>query len=457
MAINLFSEFGPTNKSAWQQQVEQEIKRPVAELNRTTNTSPNELDPYYSHEEFNPENFFELNSCQKKDPGWLNMPEVVVNDPMLANDEIQKSLSGGAQAMLLHLQNNLTINDVSRLLHKVRLTDVPVFFKTPQNPSHLFELISKGSGYAMKGGIADDPVANWMNKGTSFDHSLKEKLSVCKATETMADFYPLMVESHVFHNAGATQQQELAFLVASFVSYLDKLTDNGISPSLALKSVFFSVSVGTDYMTEISKMRALRLLHKRITDAYGVNAAKPFIHASSSSFYYADTLPHTNMLRATSSAMSAVIGGCDALTVTPYDNLLRERTDFSARIARNVSSIIAHESYINQVSDPAAGSYFIEKKSNELAESAWQLFLDVERRGGIIASFENGFIQDEIDKSWHQKLEAMRNGSVMVGVNKYSNESPEIIALTKSEDHNETGIRVLPNRNLAKTWHLLHQ
>jgi methylmalonyl-CoA mutase len=456
MANNLFSEFDPTNKSAWEKQVEKEIKKPVNELNRHALNLNKKLDPYYSFEEFDPENIAELSACQRTTPGWLNMPETIVNDVTEANKKIQESLSGGAQAVVVDFQNKITTDGVSRLFHNIRLTDTPVFLKTRQNPLHVFELISKGSGYIMKGGIANDPLAQWMRSGQSFNHSLKDISSLCKATESMKDFYPVMVDGHVFHNAGATPQQELAFILANLAFYLDKLTDADIAPGLAFKSVFFSVSVGTDYLPEIAKLRALRLLHQRMANAYKVNNTKVFIHASTSSLYNSATLPHTNMLRATSSAMSAVIGGCDALTVRPYDELISQPNDFSERIARNVSSIIAHESYINQVADPAAGSYYIEKLSQELAESAWELFLEIENNGGIIDCFENGYIQDGIEKSWQEKLAAMNNGRVMVGVNKYLNEFSEISDFTSATDNSETEVRLLQNRNLAESWRTLH-
>ena len=454
MANNLFSEFDPTSKSAWKKQVEQEIKKPVAELFKGKNNQYNIPDPYYSFEEFDPENFSELDECQKTFPGWLNTPEIQVSDPVATNEKMHEVLSKGAHALVLDLQNNIKTNDVSRLFHNIRLTDTTVFFKTQQDPLEIFGLISNGSGYTIKGGIANDPVAQWMKTGQLFDHTLKDISSLCKATESMKHFYPIMVEGHVFHNAGATLQQELAFMLATMVFYLDKLTDADTTPSLAFKSIFFSVSVGTGYLPEISKLRALRLLNNRIADAYSIDTTKAFIHASTSSFYNSDTLPHTNMLRATSSAMSAVIGGCDALTVRAFDELISQPNDFSDRIARNVSSVLAHESYINQVADPAAGSYYIEKLSQELAESAWKLFLEVENRGGIIACFENDFIQDRIGTSWKEKVEAMNNGHVMVGVNKYSNKSAEISDLVKTNDY--TGTRLLQTRNLAKFWHILH-
>ena len=151
--------------------------------------------------------------------------------------------------------------------------------------------------------------------------------------------------------------------------------------------------------------------------------------------------------------MSAVIGGCDALTVLPYDHLLSEAKSFSERIAGNISSLLAYESYLDRVADPAAGAYLIETLSLKLADAAWDLFLQTEEKGGLVACFESGFIQDDIEKSWLKKTDSLNKERVMIGVNKFgTNEKTVPVYAQTSPNDDRQIIRTLPVRNLSESW-----
>lgn len=177
-------------------------------------------------------------------------------------------------------------------------------------------------------------------------------------------------------------------LISATVNYLDLLTDKGISPLTAFNRALFTISIGTNFLSEIAKLRAFRSLLRKISNAYQLPAelCTPFIQAQTSTFNDSASEPYTNMIRSASEAMSAVMGGCNALTVRPYDESANKQSDFSARIARNVSSILAHESALAYVADPAAGSYMLEKMSLDMAARAWELFLEMEESGGFRAS-----------------------------------------------------------------------
>ena len=458
MPGNLFSEFAPSDRKAWEKQAEKEIKGPVSELKLLKITGQDDIEPYLTPEDLDNERIKDLQKCQKKNPGWLNMPLIKRTESKLTNLKINNTLQGGAQAILLDITNtDLAKCEFPKLLHSIRLSDVPVYFKTEQNSDNLFDLISKGAGYYIKGGIAHDPIAHWMRSGQPFDMSFDEISVLLKKTKNMREFYPLMIESHVYHQAGANPVQELAFLISAMVGSVDILTNAGISPLQAINHFFFSVSAGTEYLTETSKLRALRYLYRKISRAYKLpdDLCHAFIHVSTSSFFNTEQLPHNNMLRATSEAMSAVVGGCNALTVRAYNHTYAEPDEFSDRIARNVSLLIANESYLNHVADPSAGSYFIENLTLKMADAAWSLFLTLEQKGGIITAFKNGFVQDEIEKSWNEKILSMSQERVIIGVNKFGSKS----ALTESDDlsivekKDETNqFRLLPERNLAKQW-----
>lgn len=456
MSEKLFSDFFASDKTAWIKQAEIELKGPVSKFETWKISEFKIIEPYLTAEDLNIDEVSALQNCQKKIPGWINVPGIDFQNAWLTNSKIIESLKTGAHGILLNIEGiDLEKCEFPKLLHTIRLSDIPIFFETEQNQNQLFDLISNGAGYYIRGGVAHDPIAHWMLCGQDFKESFEEIVKLLKKTEDMREFYPFMVESHVYHNAGATPVQELALITGTMVSYIDMLTDAGISPLQACNRFFLSISVGTEYLTEIAKLRALRFLYRRVSRAYGLpnELCTPFIHTKTSSFFATAQLPHNNIIRATSEAMSAVIGGCNALTVKAYNDTISEPDEFANRIARNTSSILSGESYLDKVADPAAGSYLIEELSNQLAEAAWKMFLEMETKGGLITCFNNGIIQDELEKSWNSKTSSIQSERIIVGVNKYEsdNQLSEILKFS-SLDKQEgivNNVQILPIRNLA--------
>ena len=162
-------------------------------------------------------------------------------------------------------------------------------------------------------------------------------------------------------------------LVTALVSFSNGYS-NGVSSGQAFDQTIFWVPIGTQYLTEIAKMRALRYLLKKIACAFALQEAQciPFIHAQTSIHYHGNQPDYTNLVRATAQAMSAVIGGCDALTVLPFDN---SDNALARRLATHVSYILEHESLFAKVADPAAGAFALEDMTLKLANAAWENFL----------------------------------------------------------------------------------
>ena len=456
MPGNLFSEFDLSNNDVWKKQAEQEMKQPVSEIRSLRRDGLNYIPPFQSARDLDEIRLDDLRNAQKRIPGWANVQVVQIDEPWAANSKIDKALKNGADGIYLKTKaKSIAKCEFSKVLHNVRLSENAVFFESGENAAELFDVISKGAGYYIKGGIAHDPVANWMRSGKDFEPALKAVVSLFEKTKNMREFYPVMIEGHIFHNSGANPVQELAFMAGTLVFYLDKLTEAGIAPVRALNHCFFSVSIGTAHLTEIAKLRALRFIYRKISSAYEVpdELCSAYIHTCTSSFYSTEQTPHNNLLRAASEAMSAVTGGCDALTVLGYNDGFVKYDDFSDRIARNLSLLISSESYLSHVADPAAGSYFIENLSLQLADAAWDLFLETEQKGGIIECFKTGFIQDEIEKSWLDKLTSMDQDKIMVGVNKYVSDQPVAHPDSTGLDISDSnGLRILSEKNLAGAW-----
>ena len=455
LMASFFSSLFPTaDKSAWLNQVLSESK--------STQRGDNEYDHlrWYTEEGFTVEPYYttsdlvegplttsileSIQAAQKQSPSWLNAPEYKITDEKADNVALRDALARGADALILTLTTptiNLT-DQLSRLLNGIKLSDTPVFFQfVSGRATDLVKALKIIAPYKLKGGLLIDT-----------DNSTTE---VTRLTADSPQFRTVCVNSHTFHNAGATATQELAFTLASLADAYDHLTERGLTIEQLVPKTTLSISVGTSYFMEIAKLRALRVLLARFASAYSSAPLPPFfIHGQTSTFYDAKATPNTNLLRATTEAMAAVIGVCDALSVHSFDTVLgtlastdhaTSATDFSARIARNVSILLKQESYLDKVADPSAGSYYIENLTHSLAEAAWSLFLSVEQQGGFARTLASGFVKTELDKAYQAKVQTVRDGKVLVGVTKFRFDEPSPQTYTAARD----GIGILPDRRLA--------
>jgi methylmalonyl-CoA mutase len=158
----------------------------------------------------------------------------------------------------------------------------------------------------------------------------------------------------------------------------------------------------------------------QLAGAYRVQGSNFHLHVRTARWNKFRQDAYNNMVRCTLEGMAAVLGGCDSLTVEPYNSRYGETDTQSRRIARNVHAILREESYLAKVADPAAGTYFIESLTYSLAQEAWKLFQTVEAQGGYRAARQSGFVQEEIARVRTERENAIRQGKqVLVGINKY--------------------------------------
>lgn len=201
--------------------------------------------------------------------------------------------------------------------------------------------------------------------------------------------------------------------------YITQLTYRGIEAGMALSKIRFSFSTVPEYFLQIAKLRSARLLWSVIAGRFvkgKKEAARMDIHCITSRWNKTLYNPYVNMLRTQTEAMSAVLGGTDSLTVEPYDIVSGNSPEFSERIARNQQIILKEESYFDRVADPGAGSYYLEKLTSILAESAWKLFLETEEKGGYLKALSEGFIQKKTEESAKKiKTEIVGRKSVLLG------------------------------------------
>ncbi len=292
----------------------------------------------------------------------------------------------------------------------------------------------------IKGSITSDPFEYLLTKG-ELPILLNQIFDEMKlATELMiksnSAIKTIGVSGLPFNNSGASAVQELAFTLATAVEYLDEMISRGLKVDDVAKRIKFTFGVGSFYFMEVAKLRAARMLWSTILEAYGVaeENRKMFIHCRTTKFNQTYFDPYVNMLRTTTEAFSAIVGGADSMHTNPFDESFNPADDFSRRIARNTQIILKEESHLDQVIDPAGGSYFVEKLTDDIATSAWKLFQSIEEKGGMLKAIQSGFVHDEIAKvAEAKKKDFVKRKSVLVGTNMYANPKEEMMEIKKRD------------------------
>jgi methylmalonyl-CoA mutase len=232
------------------------------------------------------------------------------------------------------------------------------------------------------------------------------------------------VALHPYHDGGASAVQDLAFGLATGVAYLRAMQARGLAVDLVAPRLQFAFSIGASFFIEIARLRAARLLWARVVAAFGggEQAQKLRIHGRTSAWTKTCSDAHNNMLRATAEAFAGVMGGCDSLHVSPFDEAVGLPDEFSRRIARNVQVILAQECNFFRLVDPAGGAAAVETLTDQIAREAWALFQTIEGQGGMAAALTAGFPQAQVAATRTERLNAIAlRREVIVGANMYVN------------------------------------
>lgn len=225
-----------------------------------------------------------------------------------------------------------------------------------------------------------------------------------------------------YAEAGAGPVTEVAVALATGVSYLRALTDAGLDLSQACRQIAFTLGAGRDLFVDLAAIRALRGTWARVVEASGGDPADgaAFVHVRSTRRRRTRRDPWVNMLRATGETLAAAAGGADAATLLPFDAALGEPDAFGRRMARNTQFILEQESHLNHVVDPAAGSWYLESLTGQLAQRAWDVLAEIEREGGMAAALASGRVQRrvrEVESKEREWLESRR--MAVTGVSTY--------------------------------------
>lgn len=231
-----------------------------------------------------------------------------------------------------------------------------------------------------------------------------------------------LASTEAWHDAGATAPQELGLAMAAGLAYLRAMEHAGHAVDEAAERIAFELQVGVDVFVEIAKLRAARRLWCRILEASGVSSPSMVLEARTAWRTLTARDPWTNLLRGTIGAFAARAGGVSSLVVRPFDEALGEPDALGERMARNTRLVLDEESHLDRVVDPAGGSFFLERLTEDLAEGGWKELQELERQGGIVAALRSGFVQDRLEESATKRREEVATRRLPItGVSEFPN------------------------------------
>ena len=249
--------------------------------------------------------------------------------------------------------------------------------------------------------------------------------------KNMPKFNSISISGYHMQEAGANQALELAFTLADGKEYVKTAIAKGMDVDQFAGRLSFFWAIGMNFYLEVAKMRAARLLWCRIMKGFDAKAPKSLMlrtHCQTSGWSLTEQDPYNNVVRTTIEAMAAVFGGTQSLHTNSFDEAIALPTEFSSRIARNTQLIIQEETHITNVIDPWAGSYMMEKLTQDMADAAWKIIEEVEAMGGMTKAVDSGWAKLKIEAAAAEKQARIDSGKdVIVGVNKYKLKTEDVI------------------------------
>lgn len=361
---------------------------------------------------------------------WLIANDFNISQPAAFNAALQRALAGGQTAIPIDDALKLDApTDLRVALDQADLSRIPLVVSSHWRAPHIYELLRKSLASRelarLTGFAGYDPLSHLARAGQlrkdAFERLAEYLTTVAEASPRLGS---IAISTTVYHDAGAHAVQELAIALACGVETLRALAERGIDLDLAAERMHFRLGIGENFFIEIAKFRAIKLLWAAAAKAIGIGDAGQRIHLHAQSGKRNKTTrdAHVNLLRLTTEALAAVIGGVDCLSIAPFDAPQGQPAAFSLRLSRNIQLILAQEVQLPEVIDPAGGAWHIERLTDGLARRAWAEFQQIEAAGGMLAELQTGRIQARIEAiAKRRKREIATGEAVLVGVNRYVN------------------------------------
>lgn len=415
---DFFTAFPTSTKEEWEQKIRKDLKEndpallnvddPIEEL--CIKGYNMLVDVPSPHEQ--PGNFPYTRGTNRSDNSWNNGVRIEIHSEQAANKKALKALNSGADLLIFDPGTKST--DWSIVLKEIQLEYIQTHFIL-----HTMDQWDKLSALVQ-------PDAPFLRFSVDFLQNQKLDFPSFARTFATSQNHFCSVNGFAIQQAGGTSWQELAFSLSAGHAYLDQLMQNGLSIDQAAACIHFYLGVGCNYFFEIAKFRAMRRLWAKVVATYQPTHACSHYCAMTAFIGHTNkTLkdPHTNLLRQTTEAMSAVNGGVDGLCILPYDALsIKGTTELSERMARNISLILKEEAIFDKVIDPLGGSYNLEILTDQIARKAWSEFQQIEGEGGVWNSSCRQRLAKSVEEKKQARIDALQNNKqTLIGLNKFEN------------------------------------
>ncbi|MFE0106118.1 methylmalonyl-CoA mutase small subunit [Streptomyces sp. NPDC059009] len=343
--------------------------------------------------------------------GWDVRQRHASADPARTNEAVLADLENGVTSLWLAVgPGGLPVDGLEQALSGVYLDLAPVALDAGDQAApaarellRLYEAAGVADD-AARGTLGVDPLGHEARTGTAVDLTAAAVELARRCGERHPGLRALTVDALPYHEAGGSAAQELGAALATGVAYLRDLAGAGLGVEEACAQLEFRFAATADQFLTIAKFRAARRLWARVAEVAGAPAAgAQRQHAVTSPVMMTRRDPWVNMLRTTVACLGAGVGGADAVTVLPFDHSLGLPDTFARRIARNTSTILLEESHLARVIDPAGGSWYVERLTDELAHAGWEFFQEIERAGGQAGALRSGLIGDRLAATWAER------------------------------------------------------
>ncbi|WP_158837449.1 methylmalonyl-CoA mutase family protein [Polaribacter sp. L3A8] len=441
----LFSDFSPVTTEQWMERVNVDLKG--ADFDRKLvwkNLTGINFQPCYNIEN----KITQLTNTGENSQSLVNYRCIAACCGKSGNDLALKAIEEGINGIIFQMMTNVAVKE---LLNGIDLDKISVSFKLNNNALVFTkDLVAFAKGKNLKGYIDTGLISSYVTTGTFNENLVEVTAELVKLTTNFPNFKAITISGTEYLDAGANQVQEIAYTLSSLVFLTEKLKEKGISVQAIFDNLNFNLAVGLEYFVEIGKFRAFNNLLAEVAAKYQLADFSNTITAKTSIWSKSITDAETNLLRCTTEAMAAILGNVDGVLIDAYDKEFKSSSDFSSRIAGNITTILREESYFGKVSNPVDGSYYIEEVSSKIADKALELFKETEKNGGFYINFENETIQQQITEIRLQKLKLIsQRRTPMVGVNKYPNLMETVAANILSKDGGIANSKVLTPRRAS--------
>jgi methylmalonyl-CoA mutase len=471
--LSLAAEFPPADRDAWLKLVAGVLKGAPFERRLVSRTYDGiAIEPLYARDET-------ARPIVGRSPGapWQVLSRIEHPDPVAANAQALVELENGATGLSLVFAGSIgafgfgldaRATAITSLLRDIHLdAGIALDIEADGQPENIASAVA--AAVAARGTapaavdirFGFDPVGIVATGGHAPSWSADHE-RVARQIRALADQGyrgPFAVaDGRAIHNAGGSEAQELAYEIATALAYLRALEESGTPLAAARRMIYFRLAADADQFLTTAKFRALRALWARVEAACGLEPRPAFVAAQTAWRMMTKRDPFVNMLRSTMAVVAAGLGGADAITVLPHTAAIGLPDRFARRIARNTQLILLEESNLAKVADPAAGSGGFESLTRALCDTAWTLFQEIEKAGGIDRALAQGLIQAKVAAVRTEREKAVaRRKDALTGTSEFPDiaEAPAVVLEPAPVVPRTAGGTALPSHRLAEPYEAL--